>query len=283
MASREWLEYVIQQRDADVAASTSRAASVWGTGDDGGRVAHDAAGPSPPVEASPPPRRSEVTAMKGGASLVASSSPSPAARGGGVKDSNAAAAAADGTGSGDEAGELADALESLRVARKEHERLARQVAKAKRDFEPAARIDAKGLRGGGGEVSRLRTHIGELASLLERGEAAAEATNHRVRNHVAAVKSEVDGLKMQVQRLHEAVDVAEARCTDAAQEVKQLRDTLREVTTGRDEFSARLSKLIVDTRHAMRQLDADMVTKDRELERLGEQNAYFHLQLMQRH
>src|SRR4051812_25898392 len=129
MASREWLEYVIRQRDADVAASTSRAASVWGTGDDGGRVAHDAVGPSPPVEASPPPRRSEATAMKkGGASLAESSPPPPAARGGGgARDSNAAAAAADGTGSGDEAGELADALESLRVARKEHERLARQV------------------------------------------------------------------------------------------------------------------------------------------------------------
>jgi chromosome segregation ATPase len=189
----------------------------------------------------------------------------------------------EGADAGPMGDELADALESLRVARRDHQRLAREVAHVRRENELPSRVDAKGIRNGGGEVARLRSHIADLADLLSRGETAARTTNTRVRQHVSSVKSEVDAVKREVATLHDVVAVAEERCATAAEEVRQLRLRLRGVTTDRDEISARLAKLIADARNGMKVLDADMERKQSELERLSEQNAYLSLQLVQRH
>jgi uncharacterized coiled-coil DUF342 family protein len=210
-------------------------------------------------------------------------SPARAASSPGQEEHSAAAPGGSGN-------DLVDALESLRAARSEHERLASEVRQLRDDHAHPAKISRDGVRrpaaeqrtGGGGEVRRLRTHIAELSGLLSSGEAVAKETTQRVTQHVSSVKKEVAMVRTEIDRLAECVDVAESRCTDAAEVVSNLRQHLRTVTTERDEMSTRLATLLSNTRASFKELHADTDRHDRELTRLNEQNSFLRLQLVDR-
>lgn len=194
--------------------------------------------------------------------------------------------------------DLHDAIEALQYARKQQERLRREVSKLERNtygHNDRSRlgpkrvnvdISAPSLLGPtspqGEQIRDLREKVDRLRATLDEGRNAAVDNTQKVRGHVQTLKATVHAVHSEVDALMNCLRVVEEGCRMGREEVDRLRLNLQAIRQERDEATSAMQHLTFRAQTHIEALRLELSSQERELVRLREQNDFMRLQSLRR-